>query len=318
MTLQGSPRETVHVAVGVLVREDGAVLLADRPAGKAYAGYWEFPGGKLEAGETVETALARELHEELGIDVAMSAPWVVFEHDYPHAHVRLHFRRVFEWRGEPHAREGQRVAFFSSAEAPPAPLLPAAVPAMRWLTLPPVYAVSNIAALGVESFMRALSTALSRGLRLLVIREPDLEESQLVAITPMLVALSRASKARLLVSSRHSDALWHMFDGVHLTARDLSRTEHRPGAGLVAASVHNRDELARAHMLGCDFAVLGPVRATPSHPGVPMLDWSGFARIALETPIPLYAIGGLTSADIEDAWRAGAHGIALLRAAWTA
>lgn len=313
-----TPRKTVHVAVGVLVRGDGAVLLADRPAGKPYAGYWEFPGGKIEPGETVEAALARELHEELGIDIGPSHPWVVFEHDYPHAYVRLQFRRVFEWRGDPHPREGQRVGFVAPGEPPPAPLLPAAVPAMQWLKLPDVYAVSNIAALGAERFTRALAAALDRGLRLLVVRELDLDAGELRRIAPALLALARGKHARVLVSSRHDESLWQMFDGVQLTARDLARLDERPRAALVAASVHDRDELARAQQLGCDFAVLGPVRPTPSHPGAPTLGWEGFARIARDTPIPLYAIGGLTAADLHDAQRCGAHGVALLRAAWPA
>jgi len=133
-----APRKVTEVAVGVVFRADGAVLLADRPAGKAYPGYWEFPGGKIEPGESVGVALARELREEVGIAIAGSAPWVTFEYDYPHAYVRLHFERVSAWRGVPHAREGQRLGFYLPTAELPAPLLPAAVPALRWLRLPEV------------------------------------------------------------------------------------------------------------------------------------------------------------------------------------
>lgn len=133
-----SRRPLTRVAVGVLVRGDGQVLLADRPAGKPYAGYWEFPGGKIEPGEPVAAALQRELHEELGIDIGPSTPWVTFEFDYPHAYVELQFRRVEQWRGEPHAREGQRLCFVDPAGHLPQPLLPAAIPALRWLRLPRV------------------------------------------------------------------------------------------------------------------------------------------------------------------------------------
>ncbi|HUN91231.1 MAG TPA: NUDIX domain-containing protein [Burkholderiaceae bacterium] len=132
---QQATRPIVDVAVGVLIRPDRAVLLADRPAGKPYAGYWEFPGGKIEKGETPAVALARELHEELGIEVeaADCLPWVVYEHDYPHAYVRLHFQRVTRWRGEPRPREGQRLMFLAPGAPPPQPLLPAAQPALGWL-----------------------------------------------------------------------------------------------------------------------------------------------------------------------------------------
>ena len=131
-----SARPVVPVAVGIVVRTDGAVLLADRPGARAYAGYWEFPGGKIEPGESVEHALARELAEELRITVTESTPWVVFEYDYPHAYVRLHFRRVLRWEGTPTPAEGQRLMFHRPGTRPPVPLLPAAEPVMRWLTLP--------------------------------------------------------------------------------------------------------------------------------------------------------------------------------------
>lgn len=137
MTPAAQPlRKVTRVAVGVLLRADGFVLLADRPAGKPFAGYWEFPGGKIEPGEPVAEALARELHEELGIDIEASRPWVTFEFDYPHAFVELQFRLVRQWRGDPHAREGQRLRFVDPAGELPQPLLPAAVPPLRWLRLP--------------------------------------------------------------------------------------------------------------------------------------------------------------------------------------
>jgi 8-oxo-dGTP diphosphatase len=129
-------RPVVPVAVGVVVRADRSVLLADRPGGKPYAGYWEFPGGKIEEGESVEHALARELAEELGVTVIESVPWVTFDFDYPHAYVRLHFRRVLRWTGTPTAHEGQRLLFHRPGDVAPAPLLPAARPVMRWLELP--------------------------------------------------------------------------------------------------------------------------------------------------------------------------------------
>jgi 8-oxo-dGTP diphosphatase len=129
-------RPVVPVAVGVVLRADRAVLLGDRPGARAYAGYWEFPGGKIEPGESVERALARELAEELHITVVESVPWLVFDFDYPHAYVRLHFRRVFDWQGMPTPLEGQRLMFHPSGAPAPDPLLPAARPVMRWLHLP--------------------------------------------------------------------------------------------------------------------------------------------------------------------------------------
>jgi 8-oxo-dGTP diphosphatase len=125
-------REPVDVAVGVLLDAQGRFLLASRPAGKVYAGYWEFPGGKLEPGESVEAALRRELHEELGISIDAAEPWQVEVVDYPHARVRLHFCKVRAWRGEFEPREGQSLAW-QALPVEVAPVLPGTLPVLRWL-----------------------------------------------------------------------------------------------------------------------------------------------------------------------------------------
>ena len=124
-------RTPVDVAVGVLINADGRFLLTSRPAGKVYAGYWEFPGGKLEAGESVEAALRRELHEELGIAIGPMQPWKIELVDYPHARVRLHFCKVREWRGEFEMREGQQMAW-QNLPVEVAPVLPGTVPVLQW------------------------------------------------------------------------------------------------------------------------------------------------------------------------------------------
>jgi 8-oxo-dGTP diphosphatase len=132
LTARRLARPVTEVAVGVLLRPDGCFLLAQRPIGKPYEGYWEFPGGKLEAGESVEAALARELNEELGIRAQAIARWRVLEHDYPHAYVRLFFCKVTAWDGEPVGREGQAFAWQSSSTTL-SPLLPATLPVLQWL-----------------------------------------------------------------------------------------------------------------------------------------------------------------------------------------
>lgn len=131
-TTTAATRPYTEVAVGILLRPDGALLLSTRPPGKAYAGYWEFPGGKIEAGETVEQALRRELIEELGITIGSAAVWQVTEHDYPHALVRLHWCKVWDWAGEFEMREGQQMAW---QQLPLAvrPVLPGAYPVLQWL-----------------------------------------------------------------------------------------------------------------------------------------------------------------------------------------
>jgi 8-oxo-dGTP diphosphatase len=318
---------TVDVAVGVVLREDGSVLVGQRVAGKPYAGYWEFPGGKLEAGETVAEALARELREELGLEDVESEPWLVRRHVYPHATVRLFFRRIRRWRGEPQSREGQALAWRPVDRLDVAPLLPAALAPVGWLQLPPVLAISCAAEMGVQAFERALERRLDEqastadgSTMLLQLREPGLPAAEFERLYARVRQLRERYRLRVLVSSRHLESLAAPVgaapDGIHLTARDLARATTRPPAALVGASCHAPDELVHADALGCDLAVFGPVLPTASHPGAQGLGWDGLAHALREAPIPVYAIGGMSGADLDRARRAGAHGVAMMRAAW--
>ena len=130
--IEAAARQHTEVAVGILLREDDALLLTSRPEGKPYAGYWEFPGGKLEAGETVEQALRRELEEELGVTIAGAEVWKVTEHDYPHALVRLHWCKVRQWQGDFEMREGQSMSW-QQLPLTVQPVLPGAFPVLGWL-----------------------------------------------------------------------------------------------------------------------------------------------------------------------------------------
>ena len=129
--MSATPRTPIDVAVGVLIDADGRFLMTSRPTGKVYADHWEFPGGKLESGETVAQALRRELNEELGIDIGQAHPWQVEIVDYPHALVRLHFCKVYEWVGEFEMREGQAMAW-QQLPVTVRPVLPGTIPVLRW------------------------------------------------------------------------------------------------------------------------------------------------------------------------------------------
>jgi len=164
--------EVVEVAAAAIQRADGAFLLARRPAGKVYAGYWEFPGGKVEPGEPAAQALARELREELGIAVLRAYPWITRVFTYPHATVRLRFYRVFHWKHQPHPREDQAIAWQRLDAPMAAPMLPANAPVLASLALPWEYAVTNAAQLGTAQMLALLGRRLGQGLKLLQIREP--------------------------------------------------------------------------------------------------------------------------------------------------
>lgn len=306
----------VAVAAAVIERPDGAFLMASRPPGKAYAGWWEFPGGKVEPGESPREALARELAEELGIRVRAAYPWLTRDYDYEHARVRLHFFRVVDWAGEPHPHEGQGMAWVQADRPAVSPILPANGPILRGLSLPLVYAISAATELGRERFLARLELALEAGLRLVQLREKTLPTEALAELATAVSVRCRAYGAQLIINGDIALAM-RLEAGVHLTAGQLMQMDRRPDLAWVAASCHDAAELERAQALAVDFAVLGPVLPTASHPGAPSLGWTRFAELAAGRAIPVYALGGLSAADLATARQAGAHGIALKSQAWT-
>jgi 8-oxo-dGTP diphosphatase len=311
-----SADKIVRVAAAVLLRPDGQVLLAQRPPGKPYEGFWEFPGGKLEQGETPRDALVRELREELGITVTNAAPWLVQEFVYPHAHVELHFFRVFAWEGTLHGHDGQAFAWQVPGRFTVAPLLPANTRILAALSLPAIYGITCAADSDEAAFLRRAEAAFTRGLALVQLRDKEWPIARRIAFARRLVPLAHSYGARVLWNGDADDARAAGCDGVHWTAETLTRASDRPSDLLVAASCHSRAELAHAGALAVDFAVLGPVAATPTHPGASPIGWEGFARGVAETRLPVFALGGLAATDLPTAIAHGAHGVALRRDAW--
>lgn len=308
----------VEVVAAVILNERGEFLLAQRPHGKPYAGYWEFPGGKVESGESAVAALKRELHEELGIEPLTCHPWITREFDYPHAAVRLSFYRVPRWSGTLHGREQQQFVWQSARAITVAPLLPANAPIVRALSLPHVYGISCAALLGCEEFEARLTRALAGGLALVQVREKELDVHGLRAAATRWAALGHRYGAQVLVNGPVEVAAAAHADGIHLTAAALMAQTRRPDVAWCAASCHGAAELAQARALGVDFVVLGPVLPTLSHPEARGLGWGEFARLIAGYPLPVYALGGMQSSDLEQAWTSGAHGIAMMRGAWKA
>ena len=306
----------VEVVAAVIERPDGSFLLAQRPAGKVYAGFWEFPGGKVEPGEPLPAALARELHEELGIEVERAYPWIVRAYTYPHARVRLNFFRVRAWRGELHGREAQQLSWQNVSSLAVAPLLPANAPVLRALQLPFEYAITRAGEIGVEAQLHLLDERLAQGLRLIQVREKGMPAAALEGFAGAVIARARRYGARVLINSDIDLAQRLRADGVHLSATQLVRLQQRPSLDWCAASCHGAEDLACVARLGIDFAVLGPVGATPTHPDAQPLGWEGFAALVQGTAVPVYALGGMAPDQLEAAWRHGAQGIAMLRGSW--
>jgi 8-oxo-dGTP diphosphatase len=308
--------DIVRVAAAVILRPDGQVLLAQRPPGKAYAGYWEFPGGKFEPGESPRAALDRELIEELGLTVRRAAPWFVQRYVYPHAHVELHFFRVFAFDGEPVGHDGQAFAWQTPGGFTVTPMLPANTRILRALTLPPFYGITMAGDWDEDTFLIRARIALDHGLRLIQLREKDWPIARQQAFAVNLTGLAARYGAHVLLNGDAEHARAWNCAGVHWTSNVLTAAHDKPEGLLCAASCHTLRDLDKAGALGLDFVVLGPVLPTPTHLTTPALGWDGFCALAGAAMLPVYALGGLTADDLDTATTYGAHGVAMRRAAW--
>jgi 8-oxo-dGTP diphosphatase len=230
-------------------------------------------------------------------------------HVYEHGTVMLNFFRVLEWQGEPHPHEGQALVWQRLGEPVVEPMLPANGPVLASLALPLEYAITDAKTLGLAAQLERIEVRLGGGLRLIQVRDKDnWERSQLIYAVK---SMAKDYGAKVLINGGPAA------DGIHFSAEQLMRLRARPaGAALMAASCHDVQELGHAMAIGLDFVVLGPVKATTTHPGATLLGWDGFRRIAECASIPVYAIGGLVPQDMDRARAAGAHGIAMIRGAW--
>lgn len=317
----------VEVAVAIITRVDGAFLLASRPEGKPYAGYWEFPGGKVKPGEPLLHALRRELMEELGITVEHAYRWITRTFSYPHATVRLCFFRVVKWQGEPQPYEGQELSWQFANNVQVEPMLPANAPVLDALGLPPVYAITNAMEIGAKCSLARVKCALQAGIRLLQIREKGMEQRALREFGREIVDLAHHHGATVLINCGSGGAIFRSdfcsdfcheigADGLHLPSAQLMNLSARPAVARCGASCHNQEELFRAEQLNLDFAALGPVLPTLSHPGSSTLGWRKFDLLAQNCAIPVFALGGLRFEDLTTAWEHGGHGIAMIRGIW--
>lgn len=307
----------VEVAAGVIRAPDGRFLLGRRAPGTFYPGYWEFPGGKVEQGESPAMALSRELSEELGITVDESWPWLVREHHYEHARVRLHFFEVPRWHGSVNDHVHSALVWARPDEAVCEPMLPANGPIFKALRLPRFMGITHGAEMGVERQLRALELAFRRGLKCVQVREPAMSESVLARFVTEVAVRAKEHDAIVLVNAPACLADRFAGDGLHLSSHALMQCERRPDVEWVGASCHDRVQLEQAARLELDFALLGPVLETASHPEAMGIGWHGFSELASGLPMPVLALGGLGVQNWLLARKYGAHGIAAIRGAWS-
>ena len=309
----------IHVAVAAIVNARDEVLVSQRKQGAHLGGYWEFPGGKLEQGESIIAALARELKEELDIAPLSTRPLIRARYHYTEKSVLLDVWRIESYSGVPRGVEGQRIAWRSVHALDHDAFPPADLPIINALALPDRYLITGDFS-SLADFEQKLEAALEAGIRLVQLR---LTRAWLAAHTPEYAnavvergaGLCQQHAARLLCNLPEQLPL-PAGAGVHLNSARLRSLARRPDAALVAASCHNRRELEQAQAIGVDFAVLSPVKRTSSHPRAQPLGWDAFHALVDEINIPVYSLGGVADADLQQSWQSGGQGIASISAFW--
>ena len=311
---------SIHVVAAAIADARGRILLARRTDGRDLAGLWEFPGGKREPGESPEAALVRELQEELGITAKVGSPLINVPQQYPDKRLRLDVRHVLSWQGTPRGIEGQALAWVAPEKLPRYPMPPADRPVVAALRQPDRYLVTPEPGEDEAAWLAGLARALESGAGRVHLRAPGLQaQLRWRRLAVAAVALCRKAGAEVLING-DIELARELDIGVHLRAAQLPALCARPltADAVVAASCHDADELRMAEALDCDFAVLGSVLATASHPGGEALGWEGFAKLRESVSLPIYAIGGLGPADLDQARQHGAQGIAAIRGLWPA
>ncbi|WP_097460942.1 Nudix family hydrolase [Mangrovitalea sediminis] len=309
----------IQVAVGV-IRQGDKVLVARRPDHVHQGGLLEFPGGKVEPGETTAQALDRELHEELGIRVAAEAisPLIGIRHDYGDKRVFLDVCLIDSYSGEPHGREGQPVFWLDIAALQDADFPAANRPIIRALRLPDRYLITG-AAESPQSLLSRLEKVLNQHcLPLVVLRAPNLNDEDYVLLAASALTLCRRHDVRLMLHGNPQMLDRVPADGVHLPWRLAADLDDRPVRDnlLLGVSCHSIEQLQHASTLKADLATLSPVMPTQSHPEAPPIGWSGFETAVAQSHLPVYALGGLGEADITTARQHGGRGVAAISAWW--
>ncbi|KIQ97428.1 Nudix family hydrolase [Lysobacter sp. A03] len=323
------PTRFVRVVAGVICDARGRILLAQRTGASDLGGLWEFPGGKIDPGESPEHALVRELDEELGIQAEVGEAVITVPQLYPDKRLTLDVRHVTRWQGNPRGREGQALLWVPPRKLARYRMPPADRPVVAALQQPDRYLVTpDVGQLtagmsgaeleaGEQAWLDALERTLATGISRVQLRAPSADPRRWARLAASAVELCQRVSAEVLVNGDLELAA-RLGAGVHLRSDQLSAHRDRPvDPGLaLAASCHTVDDLRAAERLGCTFVVLGNVLPTATHPGRNGIGWEAFAAMREHVSMPIYAIGGLGIQHMDQARLHGAQGIAAIRGLW--
>lgn len=310
--MQNTEAKLVHVAVGVVKNTCGDILIAKRPDHTHMGGRWEFPGGKVEEGESISCALGRELNEELGIQFSESTivtPLITIRHEYPEKTVMLDVRTVEQFEGEPEGREGQPLRWVSVSQLSEYAFPDANYPIIQALELPRFIPISP-AFVSVDECASFCAHYQKEAFTLWHMRAPTLQDLDLSRLLAAGASKYYSSIAVNASVEAYAAAPWlHL----HLNSSRLHQLDSPPKlkeGGRLSASCHNLRDLAQAHHLNVDYVFFSPVKPTVTHPQVEPVGWEGLKAFCAEARVPVYALGGLTPKDLPQVIACGAQGVA--------
>ena len=315
--------DIVHVAVAVLVNDADEICISLRHQDAHQGGLWEFPGGKIEQGESVDIALAREIKEELNLVINQSRPLIKITHCYPGIKVCLHVHKILSFDGEAVGSEGQQIKWVAIDQLAEYDFPEANFSIVKALQLPDKYLITGEFN-DADDLLEKLVSALRNNIKLVQLRlkSEDIKDLENVpALLHKIMQLCKQAEAKLMLNIPNDllssiDLSATGIDGVHADSRTLMSLSSRPKSNLFSASCHSVEQLLKAEQLKADFVVLSPVQKTASHPDVQPIGWQKFAEMTEELSIPVYALGGVSADDVDKAWLHGGQGIAAISAFW--
>ncbi len=312
----------VHVAVAVIVNTNNEVCISLRHKNAHQGGLWEFPGGKVEQGETIKQALIREIKEELNLEIKQLRPLITINHSYDDKAVCLHVCKVISYQGEATGLEGQQLKWLPVSQLYAHDFPAANLPIIKAVQLPDKYLITG-KFIDSDDFIYKLKNALDSGIQLVQLRlkKGTLSSDKVPSLLHQASLLCAKVDAKLLFNIPEDylkliNISTIKFDGFHADSKTLKILSQRPEGRLFSASCHNMEELLLAIKLNSDFVVLSPVQKTASHPDMQAMGWSQFSNLVENIPVPVYALGGVSENDLEAAWQHGAQGIAAISALW--
>ncbi len=315
----------LHVAVGVIRNNKNQVLLSRRAGNVDHPDLWEFPGGKLEHGETVTAGLKRELNEELGLKLESASPLIKIHHDYDAYSVLLDVWSIDSWTSDclqsnaENGQEGQKIEWVDIATLDDYTFPAANKPIIKAVQLPEFYLICPQPENNIREYIDTFKTCISAGVSLVQLRFGEESEfNRYRALISELLEYCRENDSRLLLNSTPEYALAMCADGAHLNSSRLMQLNERPfdNKFLLSASCHDAKELEHASRLQLDFAVLSPVKRTTSHPEAQPLGWNKFGDFVESPSVPVYALGGMQAEDLKKSIKCGGQGIAVLGGIW--